>query len=135
MPDTEATRLYREELTVDPRDFALVRRTVTARIRSWGWHGLSGPVAGCVTELLTNVRHHAGSPRCVLTIRATAAELRITVSDRSPELPVVRQPDWDSERGRGLWLLVATVDDWGAVPTADGKDVWVSFTRPDGGDG
>lgn len=125
----EGARQYRRELTADPRAFALIRRTITARIRYWGWTDHVGPAAMCVTEMLANVRDHAGSPDCVLILRATPSELRIVVSDKSPVLPVVRQPDWCSENGRGMWLLGANAHAWGAEPTAEGKDVWVAFTR------
>ncbi|MER5973662.1 ATP-binding protein [Streptomyces sp. NPDC002055] len=67
---------------------------------------------------------HTGSPDCVLTLQGNADAVRITVSDASRELPVVKQPDWMSQSGRGMFLLSGTAAAWGAEPTPDGKDVW-----------
>lgn len=82
------------------------------------------PAALCTTELLSNVLKHTGSPDCVLTLQSNAGAVRITVSDASTEMPVVKQPDWMSQNGRGMFLLNGTADEWGAEPTPDGKDVW-----------
>ncbi|WP_274558108.1 ATP-binding protein [Streptomyces spiramyceticus] len=121
------TQQYRQELAVDPQGFARIRRIVGAYLRYWGRDELVPPAAMCVTELLTNVHRHAGSAACVLVLQTSSSGVRIVVSDESPALPVVREPDWFAESGRGMFLLSSTVDAWGADPTREGKDVWIEF--------
>lgn len=60
----------------------------------------------------------------MLTLQRQVDGVRVTVSDTSAALPVVREPDWGAEEGRGLALVGSVAEDWGAVPTATGKDVW-----------
>lgn len=120
-------RRYQQELIADPKRIGDVRRIVAAFLRSWGWAELVEPAAMCVTELLSNVRRHADSDECVLLLETSARGVRIVVSDDTPELPVVLEPDWFSDSGRGMFLLSKTADAWGAVPTDEGKDVWVEL--------
>ncbi|BDM67505.1 ATP-binding protein [Streptomyces nigrescens] len=118
------TQQYRQELTVRPKLLAGVRRIVAAHLRLWGREEIVAPAALCTTELLSNVVKHAGSPECVLTLQSNPHAVRITVSDVSTAMPVVKEPDWISQNGRGMFLLSATADAWGAEPTESGKDVW-----------
>lgn len=120
---------YQQELTADPKRVGHVRRIVAAFLRYWGWGELVDPAAMCVTELLSNVRRHADPDECVLLLETSDTGVRIVVSDDTPELPVVLEPDWFSDSGRGMFLLSKTADAWGAVPTDEGKDVWVEL-RP-----
>ncbi|MCQ4085042.1 ATP-binding protein [Streptomyces sp. RB6PN25] len=119
-----APDFWQMRLRADPRHLAVVRRTVHTQLRLWGRDNLAREAAMCVTELLSNVHKHVASPECVLTLRGTEDGVHVTVSDSEPELPVVGEPDYLSERGRGMFLLSKTADEWGAVPTATGKDVW-----------
>lgn len=124
---------YRHELTAFPQVIAGIRRIVGAYVCLWGWEQSADDAALCVSELLSNVRKHADSGRCVLTLRRQVDGVRVTVSDTSAALPVVREPDWEAEEGRGLALVGSVADDWGAVPTATGKDVWFEIrARPRG---
>ncbi|GGN51577.1 hypothetical protein GCM10012285_41830 [Streptomyces kronopolitis] len=118
------TKQYRQELNIRPDSLARIRRDVAVHLRRWGCEPMVAPAALCTTELLSNVVKHTGSPDCVLTLQSIADAVRITVSDASTELPVVKQPDWMSQNGRGMFLLSETADEWGAEPTPDGKDVW-----------
>lgn len=120
---------YQQELIAEPKRIGDVRRIVAAFLRYWGWAELVEPAAMCVTELLSNVRRHADSDECVLHLEAFDSGVRIVVSDDTPELPVILEPGWFSDSGRGMFLLSKTADAWGAVPTDKGKDVWVEF-RP-----
>ena len=58
------------------------------------------------------------------------------VADPSTQAPVLRQPDWLDETGRGLQLVASLSDAWGycAAPGQPGKVVWATFAtsaRPD----
>ncbi|MEU3973406.1 ATP-binding protein [Streptomyces bacillaris] len=123
-----SAQAYRQGLTPDPRRLGSVRRILAAYIHRWGWPELIDAAVMCATEMLANVHHHAGGD-CVLLLEATTHGVRITVTDTSAELPEVRQPDWCSDSGRGMWMLSHTAHAWGAVVTPTGKDVWVEL-RP-----
>lgn len=127
------TQQYRQKLTADPKHLGRIRRTVTAFVRYWGWNELIDPAVMCVTEMLSNVCRHADSNNCVLLIQSSQSGVRIVVSDDSRKLPVVREPDWCTESGRGMFLLSKTADAWGADPTGNGKNVWVEFRVPSEG--
>jgi anti-sigma regulatory factor (Ser/Thr protein kinase) len=78
---------------------------------------------------MTNAYRHAKVPpgreiraRCV----QTDGRLRLSVTDASDTLPVLREAAPEDESGRGLPLVAALADDWGAEPRACGigKTVW-----------
>lgn len=82
-----------------------------------------------LSELMTNAYRHAKvSPgreircRCVLA----ADRLHISVTDANDTLPTPREASLDEESGRGLALLAALADTWGAEPRPHGigKTVW-----------
>ncbi len=50
--------------------------------------------------------------------------LRVTVADRSSELPAQRGSSELAECGRGLQLVEAFTHRWGAEPQKLGKRVW-----------
>ncbi|KAF4408856.1 ATP-binding protein [Streptomyces lycii] len=120
----ESSQRYEQRLRVDPRILAGVRRTVAARLREWGRGELVGPAAMCVTELFSNVYKHTATADCLLTLQNLPHGVRAAVTDPEPVLPVAKEPDHLSETGRGLFLLGETADRWGALPVAEGKEVW-----------
>ncbi|MEK8171082.1 ATP-binding protein [Streptomyces sp. M19] len=90
-----------------------MRRAVGSRLRLWGREELIGAAGMCVTELLSNVHKHAGSSECVLTLENRSFGIHAAVSDSERALPVVREPDYLSESGRGMFLLSKTAHEWG----------------------
>lgn len=85
-----------------------------------------------VSELVTNaVRHGRGDVE--LSVRVGADRLRIAVSDRGPEMPIVPdgRPSIDRPSGRGLLIVAATATDWGVTPLQPppGKTVWADLTQ------
>ncbi|MCX4903046.1 ATP-binding protein [Streptomyces sp. NBC_00878] len=84
-------------------------------------------------ELFANAVKY-GSPDAgdmvTVTVECTDHEVRVTVADRSPDLPRHRTADVAEESGRGLAIVAALVDDWGIAPPAPGetgKRVWFSL--------
>jgi anti-sigma regulatory factor (Ser/Thr protein kinase) len=82
-----------------------------------------------LSELMTNAYRHAKvSPgreiwvRCILEMN----RLRISVMDANDTLPEPRTAASDEESGRGLTLVAALADEWGAEPREGGigKTVW-----------
>ena len=107
----------------------------------WGAADRSHDVAGVVSELLTNAFRHAlqqpfdvswpDEPgRIRLGLLSVGYVVLCAVADPSSQAPVLRQPDWLDESGRGLHLVGSLSDDWGycAVPHHRGKVVWATFT-------
>jgi anti-sigma regulatory factor (Ser/Thr protein kinase) len=124
-PPEAAPQEYRHELTAAPQVIAGIRRVVSAYVVLWDFGHLAEVAALCTSELLSNVAKHVGSPECVLTVRRESDGVRVTVSDTSRVLPVVREPDWEAEGGRGLMVVGQVADGWGVELTDGGKDVWI----------
>ena len=88
----------------------------------------------CLSELVTNAVVHAGSPS---DVTATLDHvLTVTLRDRGGAGRDARvDPDPDPMRvhGRGLQLVDALADRWGAEPDATGTTVWfvLELDRPD----
>ncbi len=77
-----------------------------------------------ISELLANVVRHVEDPLCRLSVVLDGGLVRVLVEDRSSCVPVVSEPVWTSESGRGLWLLRAMCRDFGCEPDEGGKTVW-----------
>ncbi|MFE4826647.1 ATP-binding protein [Streptomyces sp. NPDC056672] len=129
MADTDTTQ-YRQELTVRPGVLAGIRQIVGMYVRLWGFASLAETAALCTHELLSNVGKHTDSAQCVLTLQRRLDGVRVVVSDTSGELPVVREPNWAAEGGRGLIVLENMADTWGVEGHSLGKDVWFEIRRP-----
>ncbi|AUA13529.1 MULTISPECIES: ATP-binding protein [Streptomyces] len=118
---------YELRLRAHPRILADVRRAVAARLRLWGREELISAAGMCVTELLSNVHKHAASPECVLTLENLPNGIQAAVGDTESALPVVKEPDFLSESGRGMFLLSKTAHAWGTDLTPTGKTVWFTL--------
>jgi hypothetical protein len=79
---------------------------------------------------VSNVVDHIGG-EAELTVEVSLAEswLRICVIDGSAVRPVVRELSSERPRGRGLQLVQAIADRWGADDIGGGKRVWFEL-RP-----
>ena len=117
------------EVLADAREIETWRRTVAQLMRSWGASDAAVEVARMgLSELLANVVRHVAVPRCRLLVVCVDGRVTVAVADGSPEIPVVREPAWDAESGRGLWMLREMADMLGCYPAgpAEGKVVWFS---------
>ncbi|MFJ5678201.1 ATP-binding protein [Streptomyces sp. NPDC093097] len=117
------------ELQALPARIGDVRRIVTAQLRHWRLDALTDPAALGVTELLANVHRHARpSKQCTVELCVLLDQLTVSVHDLDPRLPQLRTAgSWETS-GRGLALIAALSESWGARPHAPGKVVW--FTLP-----
>jgi serine/threonine-protein kinase RsbW len=81
-----------------------------------------------VSELATNAVRHAGGREFRVEVEYSAAEGRlwVGVTDSSVDLPVLRTPSLTAEHGRGLRLVAALAERWGARRRRDvnEKTVW-----------
>jgi anti-sigma regulatory factor (Ser/Thr protein kinase) len=111
---------------------AEVRRLLREHLREWGVPALCDTGELLATELVTNALQHT-TEGAVLTAtlvpgRAAGERLRVEVYDalaRRPRLPVqAAAPDEQGTSGRGLFLVQALADGWGAHARGKGKVVW-----------
>jgi CheY-like chemotaxis protein/anti-sigma regulatory factor (Ser/Thr protein kinase) len=81
-----------------------------------------------VSELVTNaVLHASTAPR--LAIRLTRSTVRVEVYDDDPKIPEPLPLDSERIGGRGLYIVDAMAQRWGAEPSGDGKVVWFELAR------
>ena len=126
---------------LEPQSVTAARAFTLKTMLRWGAADRSHDVAGVVSELLTNAFRHAllqpfDSPcsqehgRIRLGLLSVGYVVLCAVADPSSQEPLLRQPDWLDESGRGLQLVASLSDDWGycAVPHQAGKVVWATFT-------
>nr|WP_206438928.1 ATP-binding protein [Streptomyces scabichelini] len=113
-----------------PSRIGQVRRIVSAQLRYWHLDPLIDRAALGVTELLTNVHRHAEPDKlCTVEIELLLDRLTVSVRDRDPRLPEVRDVDATATCGRGLAMVAAMSESWGVRPDGEsGKVVW--FTLP-----
>jgi len=120
------------ELQALPSRIGQVRRIVSAQLRYWHLDPLIDPAALGVTELLTNVHRHAQPNKlCTVKIELLLDRLTVSVRDHDPRLPEVTDADSFATCGRGLSLVAAVSESWGARPHGEsGKVVWFTLPAP-----
>ncbi len=120
------------ELQALPARIGQVRRIVSAQLRYWHLDSLIDQAALGVTELLTNVHRHAQPDKlCTVEIELLLDRLTVSVHDHDPRLPVLRDADLTETCGRGLALVAAVSESWGARPHGEaGKVVWFTLPTP-----
>ncbi|GAA2251029.1 ATPase [Streptomyces ruber] len=120
------------ELQALPARIGQVRRIISAQLRYWHLDSLIDQAALGVTELLTNVHRHAQPDKlCTVEIELLLDRLTVSVHDHDPRLPVLRDADLTETCGRGLALVAAVSESWGARPHGEsGKVVWFTLPAP-----
>ncbi|GHF52220.1 anti-sigma regulatory factor (Ser/Thr protein kinase) [Amycolatopsis bartoniae] len=110
-----------------PRSPAEARTFVADALRSWDVPGdKAGDIVLAASELVTNAFEH-GSGGIAVRLRLAGDSLLLEVRDCSPDDPVLRRPQPESVRGRGLALIQALSSTWGHRRGGDGKWVWAEF--------
>ncbi len=122
----------------EPHSVTTARAFTLRTMLRWGVADRSHDVASVVSELLTNALRHAlpqagdaaGPGRIRLGLLSAGHGVLCAVADPSQNAPVLRQPDWLDESGRGLQLVASLSESWGycATPDQPGKVVWATFT-------
>src|SRR6266536_1695627 len=111
---------------------AMARRFVARATVAAGWEDHVDDVALLASELATNAVLHGERPIAV-AVEAGGHRLRVEVSDAAPALPVELDLGPEIENGRGLAIVEAVADEWGAERVAgDGKVVWAELRDDDG---
>jgi hypothetical protein len=105
------------------------RRFVVNTLQAWGAERqVVDNAALVVTELTTNAMMHARSGSKV-RVWASRDAIRIAVEDAAAVLPVQRSPSSLASSGRGLALVAALSQRWGADLLDEGKVVWAELPR------
>ncbi|MCZ4120998.1 ATP-binding protein [Streptomyces sp. H39-S7] len=124
-------------ISASPGVVGRARRWAREAVRAFRWPTRwrpdEGAVALVVSELVTNALRHAGGT-VGLTLVSGARQLRIIVSDGSPQWPVLRTPHPAEAGGRGMHIVARLTRAWGVEESPEGKHVWADVipqsTRP-----
>ena len=109
----------------------VARHVVGELLRGWGAPHDREDAGLLVTELVANVVDHVdGEASFTVELSLSGEWLRLAVVDGSAIRPIVRQLDAGSMRGRGLWMVEAIADRWGAEDHDGGKRVWFELAPP-----
>ena len=109
-------------------------------VHEWGLNELAETVELIVSELVTNSvqasqgltdsryngRWRPGKPPVRLWLESDGICILVHVWDANDQLPEQQQPDLDAEHGRGLFIVEAMSEDYGAyrLQSGNGKVVW-----------
>ncbi|MFJ5558775.1 ATP-binding protein [Streptomyces sp. NPDC093250] len=120
------------ELQALPSRIGQVRRIVSAQLRYWHMDALIDRASLGVTELLSNVHRHAQPDKtCTVEMELLIDRLKVSVYDHDPRLPVMANAGPLATCGRGLAMVAAMSESWGAVPDGEcGKVVWFTLPAP-----
>jgi anti-sigma regulatory factor (Ser/Thr protein kinase) len=106
------------------------RRFVASTLRRWGIEQAVDDASLVATELASNAVVHGGAD---FVVRLTWADdvVTISVEDQEAALPAARAKPGTENGGRGLRIVDAIAQEWGAEPSDSGKVVWARL-RPTG---
>jgi anti-sigma regulatory factor (Ser/Thr protein kinase) len=126
-------------LEADSSEVARARHFCVNLLGAWGSTAIVvDTVELLVSEAVTNAILHARTA-CVPSIERLEAgpdvrghsseRVRVEVSDRDPTLPMTKHYDLEAGSGRGLHLIEALSDGYGAESAPEGKLIWFEVTR------
>jgi hypothetical protein len=120
------------QLPEGPKAAGQARRHVREQLSAWGLDNLTPTTELLASEMVGNVVRHAKGPVRLRLLRAT--ELICEVFDGSLTMPRIRRAKETDEGGRGLQLVNALSQRWGARYTRTGKCIWAeqALRGPDG---
>ena len=134
------------ELGMLPTAVPCARGHARLVLAEWGLRELADPAELVVTELVTNGirascalvgsrfggRWSAGRPPVRLWLQSDYRAVLVQVWDGNNQAPARQELNPESEGGRGLQLVEAVSEDWGAFhpPHASGKVVWALVAKP-----
>jgi anti-sigma regulatory factor (Ser/Thr protein kinase) len=117
------------ELAPDPASVRKARDFVRTQLRDLGFLESVDDGILVVSELASNAIASAPETPYSVTVRVGAGHPVIEVHDCSPDLPKKGEPDFMSERGRGLHVVDELCAGWDCVPSSCGKAVVVALPR------
>ncbi|MEU3786792.1 SpoIIE family protein phosphatase [Streptomyces sp900129855] len=114
----------------DPQAAGQARAYVREHLDAWGLEDLVPATELLVSELVGNVVRHAKGPISLRLMRSHS--LTCEVYDSSLTTPRMRRATYTDEGGRGLQLVAALSQRWGARYLDDGKCIWTEQDIPHG---
>ncbi|MFE6690603.1 SpoIIE family protein phosphatase [Streptomyces sp. NPDC057743] len=117
----------------DPAGTAEVRSAVRRTLDQWRAGAVAHDVEVAASELIANALTHteSGALVSVELLLGAPRRIRLEVEDRSSQWPRRRRPGETATSGRGLLLVEALADRWGAEPRGAGKALWCEFSVPE----
>ncbi|MCI3225199.1 SpoIIE family protein phosphatase [Streptomyces sp. NP-1717] len=115
-------------LPQDPVAAGQAREHVRTQLDAWHLDDLAMTTELLASELVSNVVRHAQGPVRLRLLRGRT--LVCEVSDGSLTTPHVRRASATDESGRGLQLVSALAQRWGARYTTSGKSIWTEQPLP-----
>jgi anti-sigma regulatory factor (Ser/Thr protein kinase) len=118
-------RVATAEFEADLTSPAAARNWVAGHLGAWQLEDLVEPSMLLTSELVANaVIHASGHP--TVTVSVAGGLLEVGVTDLEPRLPDPLDGGSSHLRdgGRGLSLVEAVADQWGAVSLPAGKHIW-----------
>ena len=112
-------------------EIAAVRQGVRQLLAEWDLVELTDDIVLVVSEMLANALHHADGGVAAIRIHRRPDAVVIEVSDHGASAPLLGQPAFDDDRGRGMFLIDRLADRWGFRRTDDGKVVWCEMAIPE----
>ncbi|WP_326769933.1 SpoIIE family protein phosphatase [Streptomyces sp. NBC_01591] len=106
------------------------RRLVRRTLAGWGLEELADSAELLVSEIVTNAVRYAERPVSLRLLRTDS--LRCEVGDDSAQLPRRRRARLTDETGRGMHVVNALAQRWGAADVSGGKVVWFELDLPRG---
>lgn len=121
----------RVDLPAEPASVGQARRFVRGVLDDWGLEELIDTATLLTSELATNAVLHARTGFAVVVSRSRN-DLRVDVLDGSSVTPRTRQMSQTAATGRGVSMVAALADEWGATPKTrlHGFAKGVYFTMP-----
>jgi CheY-like chemotaxis protein len=113
-------------LAMQPEAASLARHFVEAQCRAWGCEDAIDDALLITSELVTNAVIHARSNPHLLTCHVGDV-VRIEVIDDSQQHGEVKVADPFDEHGRGLFIVDAISQTWGAETMRHGKRMWAEI--------
>lgn len=127
-------RVATREVTDSPQSPALVRRWATEVLARWDLATETDRALLVLNELVTNaVVHSPGDARCRLTVDGGFLEVIVTDAGTGPPRRALRaahhpDPDeWERSGGRGLQIVAAVADAWGATLQDGRAGMWARW--------
>lgn len=119
-------------LPAHPASCSLAREVIIEILQSWGLEDLADTAAQLVAELAANSIIHSGGSTLRLRVVRRGGSVRIEVRDPSQQLPLLILGDVEDDHGRGMHVVNALADRWGADLLPYGKSVWCDLHIPRG---
>ncbi|MFE0192593.1 ATP-binding protein [Streptomyces sp. NPDC058989] len=111
-----------------PESAGAARHLVLQAAALWQLNSIAEDAALVASELVANAVEHSENGTVFFKVsRPSEFAIRVLVSDKCLERPVLRKAGLEDERGRGLLLVDLLSTRWGVELTRWGKKIWADL--------